>query len=79
MNYTKITFNGPKTLITIFRLVDSLLHIGDTVRDNFNGKNKIKEKCDEYGLDEILEKYEDSRIVELFDIINNIKKNYYNE
>ena len=79
LNYTKITFNGPKTLITIFALIESLLHIGDTVRDNFNGKNKIKEKCDEYGLDEILEKYEDSRIVELFDIINNIKKNYYNE
>ena len=79
LNYTKMTFNKPKALITIFQLVESLLHMGETARDNFMGTNKVKERCDSCGLEEMLEKYEDTRNVELFDIIDKIKNNYYNE
>ena len=79
MKYTKMTFNSPKTLITIFELIESLLSIGDSVRDNFMGRNLIKEKCDECGLEGVLEKYEDSSNEVLFDIIDKIKINYYIE
>ena len=79
MKYTKMTFNSPKTLITIFELIESLLSIGDSVRDNFMGRNLIKEKCDECGLEGVLEKYEDSNNEVLFDIIDKIKINYYIE
>ena len=76
LNYSKMTFTFPKTLITIFELIESCLHIGDSVRDNFMGKNLVKIKCDEYGLKEVLEKYEDTENGELFDIIDRIKNIY---
>ena len=79
MKHIKMTFNRPNTLITIFNLVESLLHIGESVKDNFMGKNLVKEKCDECGLEEILERYEDSKNEELFDVIDKIKNNYYIE
>ena len=78
MKYAKMTFNSPKALITIFELIESLLSIGDSVRDNFMGRNLTKEKFDECGLEEVLEKYEDSKNEDLFDIIDKIKINYYN-
>ena len=78
MKYSKMTFNSPKALITIFELIESLLSIGDSVRDNFMGRNLTKEKFDECGLEEVLEKYEDSKNEDLFDIIDKIKINYYN-
>ena len=78
MKYAKMTFNSPKALITIFELIESLLSIGDSVRDNFMGRNLTKEKFDECGLEEVLEKYEDSKNENLFDIIDKIKINYYN-
>ena len=43
------------------------------------GNNKVKERWESCGLEEMLEKYEDTRNVELFDIIDKIKNNYYNE
>ena len=78
MKYAKMTFNSPKALITIFELIESLLSIGDSVRDNLMGRNLTKEKFDECGLEEVLEKYEDSKNEDLFDIIDKIKINYYN-
>ena len=78
MKYAKMTFNSPKALITIFELIESLLSIGDSVRDNLMGRNLTKEKFDECGLEEVLEKYEDSKNENLFDIIDKIKINYYN-
>ena len=76
LNYSKMTFTYPKTLITIFELIESCLHIGDSVRDNFMGKNLVKTKCDEYGFKEVLEKYEDTENGDLFDIIDRIKNIY---
>ena len=79
LNYSKMTFNHVRTLITILQLIESSLDIGESFKDNFNGKNKVKEKCDEYGLKEVLEKYEDTENQNLFNIIDEIKNIYYNE
>ena len=63
----------------IFNLIESLLYIGNSVSGNFEGRNLIKEKCDTFGLKEILEKYENTKNDELLDAIEKINSNHYNE
>ena len=79
MNHAKRTFNQASPVINIFKLIDALLFIGKSVADNFEGRNLIKEKCEAYGLKELLEKYENSKNSELLEIIEAINRRYYNE
>ena len=79
MKHAKVTFEQPKKLVTIFRFIEECLFIGDSVRDNFMGKNLIKEKCDELGLKDLLEKYENTENIELYEIIEKINNTYYKD
>ena len=79
MKYAKMTFKQIKPLVYIFDLIESLLYIGNSVSGNFEGRNLIKEKCDTFGLKEILEKYENTKNDELLDAIEKINSNHYNE
>ena len=79
MNHAKRTFKKEKSLINIFNLIESILFIGNSVRGNFEGRNLVKEKCDTYGLKDLLEKYENTKNVELSDIIEKINKTYYDD
>lgn len=79
MNHAKRTFKKEKSLINIFNLIESILFIGSSVRGNFDGRNLVKEKCDTYGLKDLLEKYENTENEELSDIIEKINKNFYDE
>jgi hypothetical protein len=76
MNHAKRTFNKASPVINIFKLIDALLFIGKSVADNFEGRNLIKEKCEAYGLKELLEKYENSDDSELLEIIERINRSY---
>ena len=76
MKYAKMTFKQIKPLVYIFDLIESFLYIGNSVSGNFEGRNLIKEKCEAYGLKELLEKYENSEDSELLEIIERINRSY---
>ena len=75
----KITFKGSKELIIFFQFIEQCLFIGNSSSGNFGGKNIIKNKCDELGLKELLEKYENTNNGNLYSIIERIKNDYYKE
>ena len=75
--HAKNTLDEPKKLILIFELIKLYLDTGDFFEENFGGKNIIKEKCDNYGLIDLLKKYEYTENVELNDIIEKIMNDYY--
>ena len=77
MKFSKEKLNNANSLITLLELIDTFLFIGESVKDNFKGKNLIKEKCDNYGLKELLEEYENTDNEKLYDIIDKINRDYY--
>ena len=66
-----------KKIIILFELIETYLEKGDIIKNNFGGNNFIKEKCDKYGLRDLLEKFENSNNKELEEIIENIINKYY--
>ena len=77
MEHAKRTFKKEKSLVNIFNLIECVLFLGNSVKGNFEGRNLVKEKCDTYGLKDLLDKYENTKNMELSDIIEKISKNYY--
>ena len=64
-------------IIILFELIESYLEKGEIIKNNFGGNNFIKEKCDKYGLRDLLRKYENSNNKELEEVIGNIINKYY--
>ena len=50
---------------------------GEIIKNNFGGNNFIKEKCDKYGLKDLLRNYENNDNKELEEIIETIINKYY--
>ena len=66
-------------IIILFELIQIYLEKGEIIKNNFGGNNFIKEKCDKYGLRDLLRKYENSDNKELEEIIETIINKYYNK
>lgn len=64
-------------IIILFELIESYLEKGEIIKNNLGGNNFIKEKCDKYGLRDLLRKYENSNNKELEEVIGNIINKYY--
>ena len=79
LNYAKNNVDEPNKIKYIFQLIEVCLDIGELMQDNFIGKNIIKEKCDNYGLIDILRNYENGYDNELNIVVENIISNYYDE
>ena len=77
MRHAKMNFTNYNELITILKLIDSFLFIGDSIRGNYMGKNIVLEKCEKYGLQELLEKYINTKNIQLSGIIEKINTTYY--
>ena len=77
LGHVKNTFDDPKSLKILFDLIRSFLDTGYLIEENFGGKNIIKEKCDNYGLNDLLRKYENTSDDELADVIEKIIVDYY--
>lgn len=72
LQHLKMTFDEPKRVKLILELIENCLHTGKTW-----GSNLIKEKCDNFGLRDILSNYEDTDDEELEDIVEKIITDYY--
>ena len=77
LGHVKNTFDEPKSLKILLDLIRSFLDTGYLIEENFGGKNIIKEKCDNYGLNDLLRKYENTLDDELADVIEKIMVDYY--
>ena len=77
LNHLKNNITNIKKLKILFELIELCLEKGDLLERNFYGKNIIKEKCEYYGLKDLLENYENSDDEELEEIINTIMTKYY--
>ena len=77
MKFSKEKLKNANSVIILFELIETFLFIGESVKDNFMGKNLIKEKIDNYGLKELLEEYENTDNEKLLDIIEKINRDYY--
>lgn len=77
MRHAKMNFTNYNELITILKLIDSFLFMGDSIRGNYMGKNIVLEKCEKYGLQELLEKYINTKNIQLSGIIEKINTTYY--
>ena len=76
LGHAKNTFDGPKKLKTLFDLIRLFLDTGNLIEENFGGRNIIKDKCDKYGLIDLLRKYENVEDEELADVIGKIMDYY---
>ena len=79
LNFAKNNFEESNKVKDLFELIEICLENGKYMQDNFQDKNIIKEKCDNYGLIDILRNYEEGDNEELNVIINNILSEYYNQ
>ena len=79
LNFAKNNFEESNKVKDLFELIEICLENGKYMQDNFQEKNIIKEKCDNYGLIDILRNYEEGDNEELNVIINNILSEYYNQ
>ena len=75
--HAKSTLNDSKYIIIFFELIELALDKGDLIKENFGGRNLIKEKCDTLGLRDLLRKYENCIEEGLERIILNIISKYY--
>ena len=77
--HAKNSLNEKKEIIYFFELIELVLDNGDIIKENFGGRNLIKEKCDNYGLIDLLRKYENCNEKELEEKIQNIISKYYED
>ena len=77
LEHAKKTFDEPNKLKYVFEFIRFCLDTGDFIEEKLGGKNFVKEKCDNYGLIDLLKKYENSDNEELNDIIESIINDYY--
>ena len=75
--HAKSTLNDSKYIIFFFELIELSLDKGDLIKENFGGRNLIKEKCDTLGLKDLLRKYENYIEEGLEGIILKIISKYY--
>ena len=75
--HAKNIFDDSSKVIIIFELIELFLKKGDLIKENYGGKNLIKEKYDNYGLRDLLKKYENSNNEQLDNIIEKIINKYY--
>lgn len=77
IDHAKNIFNDDGKFIILFELLELFLKKGELMKENYVGKNFIKEKYDNYGLSDLLKKYENSVNSQLQDIIEEIINKYY--
>ena len=77
LGHAKNTFDQPNNIKVLFELIRYFLDVGDLIEENFGGRNFIKDKCDNYGLIDLLRKYENSKEKELNDVIEGIIDDFY--
>ena len=77
LNHLKNNINNIKKLKILLEMIELCLKKGESLIFNFYGKNIVKEKCDNYGLKDLLENYSNCVDEELEDLIDNIISEYY--
>ena len=73
----KNTFDEPKKIIVVFELIESYLDIGKMIEEKFGKNNFVKEKCEQYELKSLLEKYENCDDESLDRIVNRILRHHF--
>ena len=77
LEHTKNTFDKPKNLKNILELIEMCLYYGNLGENEFVKTNEIKEKCEFFGLRDLLRKYEDSEDEEISNIVEKIITDYF--
>ena len=72
------TFDDPKKITVVFELIESYLDIGNHIKVNFGKDDFVRQKCDDYGLINLLQKYENTSDESLGDVVDRILRNHYN-
>ena len=72
------TFDDPKKITVVFELIESYLDIGNNIKVNFGKDDFVRQKCDDYGLINLLQKYENTSDESLGDVVDRILRNHYN-
>ena len=79
LHYAKNDFNEPKKIIYVLELLNLFLFEGELLEKEYSQKNVIKEKCEFFGLKEILKKYENSKDSNLSELVENMLQKYFDE
>ena len=77
------TFSSCSSLIVmtldVLELLNLFLFEGELLEKEYSQKNVIKEKCEFFGLKEILKKYENSKDSNLSELVENMLQKYFDE
>ena len=77
LEHIKNIYNEPKSLKNVLELIYLCLDIGQLGENELEKRNIIKERCEHFGLRELLTKYEDSEDEEICKVVEKIIKNFY--